>query len=658
MQKKHKQTNKKKRNQGTIQGFCVGCRRTRANTWRECALEYIDHFPYASSKQYNGKNTICLTCVKKLLPDVKSKIEKQQRTIHTKAYSERTPGGKERFVRQLRHDMLAKGIAHLGSKEEAEQLLGLAPQLQSTFDKTKERMFVKLGDVLRDMVKTGNTFTQDLLYRITDGTTPSEAAKVLGINRNTVAAAKNLNRKRTSILSMHYMPKTTKVRISKETIDEALRFWDDNTTPLSYRTIKDRPRAKNFEVHAVHWQMRTTTELYNEYKESCSTAVSIGKFIDLRPKYVKRGSFTQGACDICIQGQSVTMKLNRLITEESQLSLKCCNLECAVTFWNSIEAFLPEQDRILLNQVQAKYFTIEALHHAITAQCDELETVREQINVFQSIASNYERHCKIYKSQKKTYQDQLTNLSDDDAIVIMDFAAAWQLGITQVETSNEFYNKSSVHDLVIVVILNDGKNGSDNSRYYFDYLCEKETHDSLFVRQAWYHLLSSVHDLKNRKIHLWSDGGPHHFKIYRTIYLMWQLQVEHNVVIEYNFFASNHGKSICDAHIGTSKQRVRNTALAGNDVVTVEDLKTVLLSLNNTIATDLGAVDRKTPYEIESFNSGIKHYHQFTFDRVKPVVYCRRLSGDHGTSVLFPCYNERSYNIQAKCRDAFCTIRQ
>jgi hypothetical protein len=62
-----------------------------------------------------------------------------------------------------------------------------------------------------------------------------------------------------------------------------------------------------------------------------------------------------------------------------------------------------------------------------------------------------------------------------------------QLSYRAVESHNEWFDKQSVQDLVIV--LTKRVNGV-LVRYYFDYLCKQEVHDTLFVRQGWKHLLT------------------------------------------------------------------------------------------------------------------------------------------------------------------------
>ncbi len=55
-----------------------------------------------------------------------------------------------------------------------------------------------------------------------------------------------------------------------------------------------------------------------------------------------------------------------------------------------------------------------------------------------------------------------------------------------------------------------------------------------------------------------SDGGPGHFKVYKTQYWMskWcsKLAKENKIYTEWNMFFANLGHNICDAHAGHMKR--------------------------------------------------------------------------------------------------------
>ena len=59
-------------------------------------------------------------------------------------------------------------------------------------------------------------------------------------------------------------------------------------------------------------------------------------------------------------------------------------------------------------------------------------------------------------------------------------------------------------------------------------------------------------------ITIFSDGGPHHFKVSAAMVCFSQLQEKYGKTIEYNFFASYHGHSTCDTVAAHVKRYLRS----------------------------------------------------------------------------------------------------
>lgn len=57
-----------------------------------------------------------------------------------------------------------------------------------------------------------------------------------------------------------------------------------------------------------------------------------------------------------------------------------------------------------------------------------------------------------------------------------------------------------------------------------------------------------------------SDGGPGHFKVYKTQYWMsrwnWELNAKSGVTMEWNMYFANVGHNLCDGHAGHLKRCV------------------------------------------------------------------------------------------------------
>lgn len=162
---------------------------------------------------------------------------------------------------------------------------------------------------------------------------------------------------------------------------------------------------------------------------------------------------------------------------------------------------------------------------------------------------------------------------------------------------------------------------------YLDYF-SKEKQDFYFVRAVWHNALQQ--ELKDyTDIFVWSDGGPQHFKIAKTLYFFSTLEDMYKKKITYNFFASNHGHSMCDSHTGVGKQKLSREEKDNNEqIVGLDDVADSYSELKKTTVHKLESIDKKE-LVIEkktSFTKGIKKFHQFNFAGTGRV-YCLEQSG-------------------------------
>lgn len=170
-----------------------------------------------------------------------------------------------------------------------------------------------------------------------------------------------------------------------------------------------------------------------------------------------------------------------------------------------------------------------------------------------------------------------------------------------------------------------------------------------------------------------SDGGPGHFKVYKTQYWMsvWnaQLRAKHGITFEWNMYFSNLGHNLCDGHAGKLKvygiflhssscfvyfhlnlslRQVREAEGNYQPMVTAEDvIRAVGGKLSNTIdvlleANQIHACDEDA---VKAVGKGfIRKYHHFTYPS-PGVVSCRYIKGEgpyvahkmiQGAGVNFP----------------------
>lgn len=115
------------------------------------------------------------------------------------------------------------------------------------------------------------------------------------------------------------------------------------------------------------------------------------------------------------------------------------------------------------------------------------------------------------------------------------------------------------------------------------------------------------------KLIVWSDGGPAHYKCKRTIYMFGELQFKYGVPITWYFFASHHGKSLCDSHTGLCKQHIKRMVMAKYLKVTgIGDISTAIKQLKNTTVYQLQQIRDHEQYEVAT-SIVVKSQHKFEY---------------------------------------------
>ena len=108
----------------------------------------------------------------------------------------------------------------------------------------------------------------------------------------------------------------------------------------------------------------------------------------------------------------------------------------------------------------------------------------------------------------------------DEAIVIKDF-------------SQYKLEKGFVQVLIIIIYTYDPSPDSKDHihRRYIDYIGEEGVpNDVNFVAGIWQDFMTYDYFIGINTIHIWSDGGPHHFYVSTNMWIFTQLPRTHSVL--------------------------------------------------------------------------------------------------------------------------------
>lgn len=339
----------------------------------------------------------------------------------------------------------------------------------------------------------------------------------------------------------------------------------------------------------------------------------------------------------------------RLLKERKVVS-RCTflNLRPSDIFDRQIHGHKCSKCRLGCDKERAMNDKLEELHNGVDCDCgtddskllnqcnlvmDFKET--EEYNKHQIIMEALDCHIADVKRQREACANDIENLKELEIGIKMDFSPNPKAFRRDTTMSDDMGGVQCLH-----LVLYIGSN--DNQITYYDYYAH-EANDYFFVRRTFLHFFSMPLMKENKLKWIWSDGGPKHFKLKRTLgfILVECAQKQLNYPITWNFFISNHGKDIYDAHAGQNKQRFRQAAREGE---VIEGAKEMAIFLNNfrplnadaraaldrtkkklsrpVNAFSFARFDRTTQsYEWEKFD-GVRIYHQWrwTGETVKQKV--------------------------------------
>ena len=130
-------------------------------------------------------------------------------------------------------------------------------------------------------------------------------------------------------------------------------------------------------------------------------------------------------------------------------------------------------------------------------------------------------------------------------------------------------------------------------------------------------------------IHLFTDGGPKHFKVRKSLHFMSLLATYYPQQFQWHFFQSCHGKGSCDGHTGMLKMMIKREVKRGQVLETDVDFLELFLEKSKFAQTQMIEVERfEKDLESSEFRDGIKKYFSYSFGGKEGFVYCKEKTGD------------------------------
>lgn len=180
-------------------------------------------------------------------------------------------------------------------------------------------------------------------------------------------------------------------------------------------------------------------------------------------------------------------------------------------------------------------------------------------------------HHFVSKQQARYLRELKRKIGTHEAIVLMDFAENYSFVVQDAPQSYHWVNtQASVH--TVVIYLREHEDTAEISVKSFSFISDCLDHDTVAV--------SVIRILKEdfpqiSNIHYFSDGASSQYKNKKNFPNLCQHENDFRICAQWIFFATSHGKSVCDGVGGTVKRLAARASLQSpynNQIMTPYEL--------------------------------------------------------------------------------------
>lgn len=354
--------------------------------------------------------------------------------------------------------------------------------------------------------------------------------------------------------------------ITEETISLVNDFYNNNDISWQAPGRKDHViiRETNEEGEKVkkivqaRYLMMSLREAHTKFmEENPDTKIGLSKFCDLRPAHVKLFDHLPHQVCVCSYHENVRLilvalkKYSDLSTDFSSFvnqivcdsqSKECMSNECLVCK-DKLNSFSPQNPStsIVYHQWQTSNSRVEKV--AI------MSTVQEAFDELKQQSKHFLLHTYIKRKQSCAFKWLVSECNGQKIILQVDFSENATI-TAQREIQAEYWSHVQVTIFTAhawikegvnlsIAIVSDDLNHTKYSVYtYMQFIfgCLKEKYASI------------------ETIDIFSDGASSQFKQRYLFSNLHSWEMEHDVKLSWNFFATSHGKGVVDGIGGTVKR--------------------------------------------------------------------------------------------------------
>lgn len=379
--------------------------------------------------------------------------------------------------------------------------------------------------------------------------------------------------------------------------------------------IQKRMMLSNLkELHAA-WK--------NQYPDK---NISFSSFAGLRPKHCILAGVagTHSVC-VCKHHQNPKLMCQAVgLDYKDLIKLSVCDEEKEDCMMRQCKRCPGEEE--LLNFLQTHLLDEEEILYNQWLSTDRttLFTVNENKSAFieklVKDIKNLSRHSFIAKAQSNYFKSLKENLTENQAIVNMDFSENYSFTVQdEIQSYHWEKNQCTIHPIVSY-LKKDGKTISDC-------VCIISNHKNHTTTAVYSFLNVFIPYLKNlsasiEKIHYFTDGSAAQYKNKYNFVNLCHHTTDFDLQAEWNFFATSHGKSACDGIGGTVKRLTKKASLqrpTSNQILNIDSMFTFCegnilgIKFFKILDEDVKVHEKNLADRFESAKtiSGTRQFHRF-----------------------------------------------
>lgn len=350
--------------------------------------------------------------------------------------------------------------------------------------------------------------------------------------------------------------------------------------------------GKDTEGRPIHVQKRlilgNLREIYSLFKSKFpNIKIGFSKFVELRPKncIIAGASGTHSVC-VCTAHQNMKLmfsggKLNKLTLPDSEIPLtnykECiarvmCNPPLQTCFLNECD-YCPKIEDFknhLIECFEAEMIDNITYKQWITVDRCNFETfykpVDEFVEEFCKQLRDLKKHDFVAKQQSSFFSEKKSLLQENEIVITCDFAENYSF-VLQDEAQGFHWNNSmaTVHPFVVYFKEVNPKTGQPELVHRsFVFISDCLTHNTVLVhafqRKLLPYLRNYVPNLK--KLYYFSDGSAAQYKNRKNFLNLCHHKEDFDgLEAEWHFYATSHGKGVCDGVGGTVKRLAAKASL-------------------------------------------------------------------------------------------------